>query len=79
MSEENIENITKSGRNFAPTFVDHLLLLDIIFNGNFLINNISVPKKVIDLYILYTLNPQLRNLNSYFKLGNCLFGLRMLI
>ena len=23
MSEENIENITKSDSNFAPTFVDH--------------------------------------------------------
>ena len=25
MSEESIENITKSDSNFAPTFVDHLL------------------------------------------------------
>ena len=26
MSEESIENITKTESNFAPTFVDHLLL-----------------------------------------------------
>ena len=33
MSEENIENITKSDSKFAPTFVDHHLLPDINFNG----------------------------------------------
>ena len=32
MSEENIENITKSDSNFAPTFVDHYVLPDISFN-----------------------------------------------
>ena len=37
MSEENIENITKSGSNFAPTFVDHYVLPDINFNGYCLI------------------------------------------
>ena len=30
--EENIENITKSDSNFAPTFVDHHVLIDINFN-----------------------------------------------
>ena len=45
------------------------------FNGHCLIkNNISIPKKVINLYISYTLGPQLRNLNTDFKLDNCLFG-----
>ena len=34
MSEESVENITKSGRNFAPTFVDHYSLSDINFNGH---------------------------------------------
>ena len=34
----------------------------------------SIPKKVINLYISYTINPQLRNLNTDFTLGNCLFG-----
>ena len=62
MSEEDMENITKSDSNFAPTFVNHHLLLDINFNGHCLIkNNISIPKKVTNLYISYKLNPQLRN------------------
>ena len=55
MSEEIIENITKSDSNFAPTFVDHHLLPDMNFNGHCLIkNNISIPKKVINLYFLQT-------------------------
>ena len=37
-------------------------------------NNISIPKKVIHLYISYTLGTQLRNLDRDFTLGNCLFG-----
>ena len=46
MSEENIENKTKSGSNFAPTFVDQSLLADINFNGHCLIkHNITIPKK----------------------------------
>ena len=56
--KKNMENITKSDTNFAPIFVDHHLLPNINFNGHCLINNISVPKKVINLYISYTLNPQ---------------------
>ena len=75
MSEESIENITKSDINFAPTFVDHHVLPNINFNGHCLIkNNISIPKKGVNLYISYTLGPQLRNLNKDFALGNCLFG-----
>ena len=31
MSEENIQNITKSDSNFAPTFVDHHVLPDTNF------------------------------------------------
>ena len=62
MSEKIIENITKSYSNFALTFVDHHLLPDMNFNGHCLIkNNISIPKKVINLYISYTLGLQLRN------------------
>ena len=34
MSEENIENITKSDSNFAPSFADHHILPDIHFNGH---------------------------------------------
>ena len=55
MSEESIENITKSDSNFAPTFVGHLSP-DMNFNGQCLIkNNIYIPKNVINLYISYTL------------------------
>ena len=56
------------------------LLLIIIFyqtnfNGHCLINNnISIPKKVINLYISYILNSCLRNLNTDFALKNCLIG-----
>ena len=75
MSEGSIESITKSGSNFAPTFVNHHLLPDVNLNGHCLIkNNISIPKKVINLYISYTLGRQIRNLNTYFTLVNCLFG-----
>ena len=72
--EENIENITKSDNNLATTFANHHLLSDKNFNGHCLINNTSIPNKVINLHISYTLGPPLRNLNTYFILGNCLFG-----
>ena len=56
MSEESIENITISDSNFAPVFVDHHSLPNINFNGHCLIkNNISIPKKAMNLYISYTL------------------------
>ena len=75
MSDKNIENITKSDSNFAPTFVDNYVLPEINFNGHCLIKkNISIPKKVINLYISYKIIPQLRNLNTDFTLNNCLFG-----
>ena len=37
-------------------------------------SNISISKKVTNLYISYTLIPQLWNLSTDFTLGNCLFG-----
>ena len=75
MSKENIENITKSDSNFAPTFVDHHIFPDIDFNKHHTINyNISLPKKIMNLYIYYILNPWLRNLDKDFTLKNCLFG-----
>ena len=37
-------------------------------------NIISIPKKVINLYISYKLNPQSRSLNTDFALNYCLFG-----
>ena len=73
MLEGNIENINKSDSNLAPKFVDHHSLPDINFNEHCLISNISVPKKVTNVYISYKLNPQLTNLNTDFTLGNCLF------
>ena len=73
MSEEIIEKITKSDSNFATTFVDHHSLPDINFNGHCLIKNISIPIKVINVYISYTLGPQLRAFNTDFTLSNCLF------
>ena len=46
MPEENIEKITTSDSIFAPTFVDHHVLPDINFNGQYLTNNnISTLKK----------------------------------
>ena len=59
-------NITKSDINFAANFVDHHVLLDINFKGHCLINyNISIPKKVVNLYISYILIPWLINLNRF--------------
>ena len=72
MSEENVETIIKSDSNYAPPFVGHHLLPHINFNRHCLIkNNISIPKKAINLFISYTLNPQLRNLNTDFTFVNC--------
>ena len=75
MSEENIENTTKSDSSFAPIFAHDHVLPHIDFNRHCLINNsISFLKKVINLYISYILNPWLSNLNKNFTLNNCLFG-----
>ena len=75
MSAESIENITKSDSRFAPAFVDHHLLPDENFNGHCLIkNNITLPKKVMNLYSSYKLTPWSRNLDTVFPLDNCLFG-----
>ena len=63
MSEGNIEKITESGSNFAPTFVGHHVVPDTTFNGQCLIkNNISsFHIKVIKPYISYMLIPWLIN------------------
>ena len=75
MSEESVENITKSDSNFPPTFIGYHLLPGMNVNGYCLIkNNISIPKKVINLYNYYILGRQLRTLNTDFTLGNCSFG-----
>ena len=46
MSEENIQNITKSDSNFVLIFIDHHLLPDINFNELCLTNNSFIIKKV---------------------------------
>ena len=75
LSEESIENVTKSDSRLAPTFVDHHILPDINFNGHCLIkNNISIHIKVINVSISYTVGTQLRNSNTDFTLANFLFG-----
>ena len=67
MSEESIENITKSHSNFVLSLAYLHLLPDINFNGHCLIkSNISIPNKVTNLHISYTVGPQLRNLNTDF-------------
>ena len=35
ISEENIENIIKSNKHFAPSLVDRLVIPDMNFNGHF--------------------------------------------
>ena len=59
MSQENNGYIAKSESNSTPVFVDHPLLTDRNFNGHSLINIISIPKEVINLYISCTLGRQL--------------------
>ena len=72
MSEENIENITTSDNNVAPTLINSYPLPDAKFNGLCLINNnISI---VISLYIFYTLRPRSKDLNIDLTLNNFLFG-----
>ena len=54
MLEENTENITKSDSNYVSIFADDHVLLNINFNWHCLINNnISIPKKVINIYIYF--------------------------
>ena len=49
MSEESIENITKSNNLLILTFVNHYILPYLNFNGHCLINNnISIPKMAIN-------------------------------
>ena len=74
MSEENIENITKSDSNLASMFLAHHVLPDVNFNGHCFIKNVSIPRKVINLYVSYKLNPSLRSLNTDFTLTSFLFG-----
>ena len=69
MSEWSIENIAKSNSLLAPTFVNHYILQDVNLNWHCLINNnISIPKKVINVYISCILNQWPRGLSIDFAL-----------
>ena len=50
MLEENDESVTKLGSNFSPTFVHHVLQ-DIHFNELCLMNNIYIPKNMINIFL----------------------------
>ena len=54
MSEETIENITKSDSHFAPTFVDDNVLTHINLNGHSLIKSTtSIFKKTNEYIYIY--------------------------
>ena len=73
MAEKSIEKLNQAA--FLLWFFNHYILLDVSFTGHWLINNnISIPKKVINLYISYILNPWLRVLKTDFTMSNWLFG-----
>ena len=71
--EESIENITTSDNTFASILIGTCPLQVVKFNGNCLIrNHVYNFRKIINLYIYYTLNTWSRNLNTGFILNNCL-------
>ena len=73
-SEESIENITTSDRNFAKTLINCYPLPDVKCNEHCLINNNNTSLGTINLYISYTLDWWSRDLTTHSILGNCLFG-----
>ena len=75
MSEESIKNPTESDNTFAPNLINPYSLPGVKLGGDCLINsNISFFRKVINLYISYTLDTRSRDLDTDFTLGKCLFG-----
>ena len=60
MSEENLENITKSDNNVAPTFLDHHLLPDMSFSGHGLIKkpflSVKIHKSICFVHTTSTIN-----------------------
>ena len=56
-SEESIENITTSDRNFGRYLINYYPLANVEFNGHCLVNNNTAASiKIINLYISYTLH-----------------------
>ena len=75
LSEESIGNITIPDSNFSLTLINYYPLPYIKFNGNCLINNNNNSSfGAVNLYICYMLDCCSRDLNTDFKLSNCLFG-----
>ena len=65
MSEESIKN-PRSDNTFTPSLINYPLL-NVKFDGHCLINsNISIFRKVINLYNLYALDTWSRDLNTDF-------------
>ena len=74
MSEESLENLTTLDNTFVPILINYCILPDLKFNGHCLINDdVFIPREKINLYISYTLDPCLRDLNTDFTLNNCFF------
>ena len=65
-------NLMKCQKKVLKIYLN--ILLDVSFNGHYLIqNNLSIPKNIINIYVSYILNQWPRNLNADFRLGNSLF------
>ena len=74
-SEESIKNPPGLDNTVDQSLINSYLLPDVKLGGNCLMNsNISVLRKVVNLYISYKLDTWSRGLNTDFTLGNCLFG-----
>ena len=74
MSGKNIENqLHQRVILHQLLFIISQVLTDINFNENCLINDIYIPKKVINIYISSTLNLWPRNSNGDFTINSCLY------
>ena len=75
MSAESTENITTLGNTFVLTLIDTIPLPVVKCHRNCLIwSNTYAFRKVIKLYISYTLNKWFGDINTGFKLDNCFFA-----
>ena len=74
MSEESLQNITKSDINFAPTFFDHHSLPDINFYGDCLIKMIFLSLKNNKPIYFWHTRSSIKSFNTDFALSNCSVG-----
>ena len=74
MSEESIKILPGSDNNFVATLINSYPLPDAKFSRNCLMNNKSEFRKVINIYISYSLDSWSGDLIKDFTLGYCLFG-----